>query len=579
MREGAKLGYKCIGFDVNPLAAKLSATTCSPPNLEVFESIVEPILEKFYDKCRHAYTSSFGQEVKYVVHEVQVKCPSCGNISNASTSNKKGRASYCQDCGSRVNFNLKSLVSTVVNGVVLSDGKFEKDPSCISEQKKLSSTSIALKSDNRFNKYFPENKRILSYDGMKTSDLFTERNFGLLCWLADKFHQIDDIAIRDAALLLLTASSAQCSRLIAYRNNMKTGGPAWSVPGFWVPPIHLETNPLYHLKARYRKFIKGLGSLSEVHLNDCRVIQDDCRNIGKYSLPKADVIFLDPPYGDSVPYVEFSMIWNSFLDADANADLDISVSDRKSERKKSWDNYEKSLLEIIDVLKNSLSKDGKFLLTFNNHDLKAWQSLLGAFQANSLLCTNCFYQIPAVVSSKAQFNPESSYVSDLYAVFTIAEDHRYISDLSVVGKDLIRAANLRGNKLTKSMLYRNVFLSFVENNVNYKLLTDIDALVEELFTEESSVFFLKSNFVQPSPSVLGDLSQVCVEVFREKTREGSCKWDDLFLAILEQLKDIGLPDPSEVKFALKDHMVMKDKKCIPISNLSIESEPNQSRLF
>ena len=43
------------------------------------------------------------------------------------------------------------------------------------------------------------------------------------------------------------ASVAQCSRLIAYRNDLTTGGPAWTVPGFWVPPVHLETNPLPHI--------------------------------------------------------------------------------------------------------------------------------------------------------------------------------------------------------------------------------------------------------------------------------------------------------------------------------------------
>ena len=57
-----------------------------------------------------------------------------------------------------------------------------------------------------------------------------------------------------------------------------------------------------------------------------------------------DLIFLDPPYGDSVPYTEFSNIWNSFLKNIPSSDLDISVSDR-IDKNESWNRYSIKLHE------------------------------------------------------------------------------------------------------------------------------------------------------------------------------------------------------------------------------------------
>src|SRR5699024_2824648 len=135
--------------------------------------------------------------------------------------------------------------------------------------------------------------------------------------------------VRKAALVMLTASVAQCSRLIPYRNNMKTGGPAWSVPGFWGPPKHLETNPLNHLNARLTKFIRGLKDIKDKSNKGAVNVKKIDAVTGLKGLRDdnvyADLIFFDPPYGDSVPYTEFSNMWNSFLQDIPNVNTDISV--------------------------------------------------------------------------------------------------------------------------------------------------------------------------------------------------------------------------------------------------------------
>jgi hypothetical protein len=115
--------------------------------------------------------------------------------------------------------------------------------------------------DALFDVAFPLNRRTLSFDGLTTRRLFTRRNFATLDFLARAFHAIEDPRVRQAALVLLTSTVAQCSRLVASRNDLRTGGQAWTVPGFWVPPVHLETNPLVQIRTRLAKVVRGLAGL------------------------------------------------------------------------------------------------------------------------------------------------------------------------------------------------------------------------------------------------------------------------------------------------------------------------------
>ena len=115
----------------------------------------------------------------------------------------------------------------------------------------------------RFDQPLVPNARILAGPGMSAASLFTARNFSLLAELAERIHQQQaPEAVRDVLLAILTSGAASCSRLIPYRGNLKGGGPAWTVPGFWVAPIHLECNPAVHMQARAKKVLAGLAALS-----------------------------------------------------------------------------------------------------------------------------------------------------------------------------------------------------------------------------------------------------------------------------------------------------------------------------
>ena len=92
-----------------------------------------------------------------------------------------------------------------------------------------------------------------------------------------------------------------------------------------------------------------------------------------------DYVIADPPHGDRVPYLELSMMWNSWLKNKVNYNDEIVISTAKG-RKKDTDNYNlllgKTLKEIVRVLK----PNRHLTLMFNAQNHKTWYELFENFK-------------------------------------------------------------------------------------------------------------------------------------------------------------------------------------------------------
>ena len=474
LSEAAALGATCIGFDVNPIAVELTKATLSPPDADAYRSALSKTLEELEREFASRYQVG-GRSIRYTVHATVVDCGSCGTRVSADTSPKRGRTYVCPKCNSRLYFNLENLVATRQLRAVFDDGT-----ETVAEEEQVA--QLGDDASSPFDHEFPHNGRILAFRGMRTRHLFTPRNFEVLTAFAERICVLPD-AIRSAARLTLTASVAQCSRLIAYRNGLTTGGPAWTVPGFWVPPLHLETNLLAHIRARLQrtykgfKHLRGLAGRGTQHL----VHQGDSGSMLSERMPsgvRAAVAFLDPPYGDSVPYLEFSAMWNSFLGAVPDPGLDIAVSNR-SRGDGTWENYELGLTRIIAALKRAMKNDGRVIVTFNNKDARAWRAMLAALQKAEFRCEGAFYQHPAVVSAKAQLAQDGSYVGDVYCLFMPSSERPSVETVAISAAIRRALRSHQGTTLDDDALQRVAVIEFLRANVDATLFERLPHIIAE----------------------------------------------------------------------------------------------------
>lgn len=544
LSEAVRAGFDARGFDVNPVAVLMTRVTLSPPPRDAFVAAAEEVLAELASLCAAAYGSYDGAPVRYVVHETVVPCPGCGARQRSGSAVRDGRIYRCGHCNTRLHLNLRHLASTEVTEVVTKAGWVESERALSDQQARSAAALGALAQD--YSQPLPENRRILSHDGMQTSHLFTVRNFWLLSHVASRINQHASGPVQDALLLMLTATVPQCSRLIAYRGRMTTGGPAWTVPGFWVPPVHLEANPLLHLAGRMTKFIRGITRLHERPPTATGTVQERDGSAGLAELASSgeqfDLVFFDPPYGDSVPYLEFSALYNSFLGRYVEPAADLSVSDRVGVGD-AWGDYSRGIGTAVEQIRGVLRPAGKLLVTFNSHDDRAWRALFRALQNSGFRACSVSYQLPAVVPAKAQFAPDGSYIGDFYCVYTVAPDaHSPSESLLPIRQAINDAALARRGVIPRAVARRAVAIACIEVNLSASLLSEAFSLLDEMKVRQDGQLVVSA----PPKQDGQDVGEIVLRTAREHEGAGSRSWTRLCTEVADRTSSLGIAGPSEV---------------------------------
>jgi len=554
--ESKKLGINAIGVDVNPIARSISSFLTNPVDAEEFKVQAINLLNNLDTKFGGKYQTKDGNPIRYLIHHVQVKCGECSviNTFNPELHGKNGKK--CEKCGDKLSFGLSSLVGTQISEIVCVDPIASVSSDEITRQSQISSETFS--ETNRFDKNLVNNKRTLTSNEFGVGSYFTPRNFSILSEFAHNAHEVKDESMRRALLLVLTASSAQASRLIASRGGLKTGGQAWTIPGFWVPPVHLESNPFIHLKARIDKLYSAL-KFSETNTDTASSVHV-VASTAKVALQEllenntqADLVFLDPPYGDSVAFLEFSAIWNAFMDEPVSYGDDISVSDRTDDPM-TGDQYLEELTLIFKLVAKVLKPEGKALLTFNNISLDAWKGIIKSFQVAGLIPLEVNYQDPAVISSKSQMAIGGSYIGDFYVIYgkSLSEPTRYIELEDSLLNYLNKVAGARGGSVMYPLLQRYALEFWLENNLEASEIYKIDDLIAANFTKDENKLVSKSAIKYPS------LSQIFLSEI-EKFNKTKISIDDKFLIHVKTLmREFGTPSLFEIKAMLDSLVAAKE---------------------
>ena len=295
------------------------------------------------------------------------------------------------------------------------------------------------------------NSRINAKPHMSIADLFTTRT--LACH-ARLLALINDHAVgpeRDLLLLAFTSNLANCSKLVPpIRSRGPMAAGAW-MTGFYVGATYLENNVLHYFKNRYHKVVRGKrdthaslhqGSthalphegaardVTELVSTACRylLMNEDARCLPLES-ESVDYIFTDPPYGDSVPYFEQSVIWNAWLSFAVNYQSEIVVSDSKL-RAKTIDAYADDLDQALAEIARVLKPEGHLSLTFHSLSGAEWRCLTNAcIKAGFILCE--FEWLTQKTFSPRQLSRRKTVKGDVLLTFTRATHIEPPKSLSV----------------------------------------------------------------------------------------------------------------------------------------------------
>ena len=246
---------------------------------------------------------------------------------------------------------------------------------------------------------FFQNSRINAKSDRKIYELFTPRNLYSISILYDRMKQIESEPLRNLFLLGFTSSIGQASKMvfaIERRNKTKQKRKevgSWVI-GYWMPKIFFENNAWTCFETRIKKIVKAKREQNKFPKHYRKATSfEDLQKVGDYFLANEpsqtflkeiadnsiDYILTDPPHGNRIPYLELSMLWNSWLQKEVNYKDEIVVSEAK-ERNKDIVQYNYLMKETLKQCYRVLKPEKHISFMFNSLDDKAWISILSSFQ-------------------------------------------------------------------------------------------------------------------------------------------------------------------------------------------------------
>lgn len=371
--EAILLGRKVISHDLNPVATFIQEQLLNQNiDLKIFEIEIEKIL------------SELEKEVGFVY---QTTCPICNSPAPIIASLRTKEDSL--------------LVNKISCGCSRTAIEKHVDNRDI---QKIKDIENGIDIPDHPNELLIRNGRISAKEGMYTDHLFTKRALLVHAKLWGKLKEINDINVKNLALFTFTSNLANCSRLvppIKSRGIMSAG--AW-MTGFYTGETYIENNVLHYFKNRFKKILNGkkdffnslngrvdkLGDVNSLYSSPNGgyfILNGDAKNLTIRD-QSVDYIFTDFPYGDSVPYFEQSIIWNTWLNFDVKYQDEIVVSDSK-QRKKDQVLFSKDIQKSIEEIYRVLKFESYFTFTFHSLEGSEWYALIRS-------CLECGFIIESI---------------------------------------------------------------------------------------------------------------------------------------------------------------------------------------
>jgi len=438
------------------------------------------------------------------------------------------------------------------------------------------------------------NTRVNVHKGEKVSDLFTKRNLLALSMI---FHEIDGLQegiIKEMMKFIFTSTLGQASKMVfVIRKRGRAKGKveeskpevgSWATRGYWVPPEFFEINVWNCFEQRYKKVCRGKKESNEQIKN-----VDEAENFAelkgrKNFLAKVydvlelsslipdetiDYVFTDPPYGDSVPYLELDYMWSSWLKFDLDFDSEIIISDSPVRKEKNYDMYYKMLCaafrEIYRVLKR-----GKYLtVTFHNTDIRIYNSIISSVILAGFDLEKIIYQPPARPSAKGLLAPYGSAIGDYYIRFRKPETERGILSSEEIDKEryerivveAIKGIIAKRGELTPYSIIVNSYTEIYEKLKENGFLFSAPQTVEEILKKRlNQDFILKDNkWWFKDVSVIPYIERVPLDERVEKVtinvlnRKIKASFDDVLREIFTKFPNALTPDIQSVRNVLSKY--------------------------
>lgn len=560
--ESLILKRKAVAIDLDPVSSFITRCTALPVDLEALDDIFSTIKKTVKPEVDALY---------------QTKCPRCGENTIAEAviwnGNKPIEIRYRCQCKKQGKETLWKEI--------------EQDD--LDRLSQIDATTIPY--------WYPTarlvwNSRINVSKNMTVVDLFTHRNLFALAAIFNAIEKIANPTHKQLMKFCFTSSLGQASRMVfVYRiagREKQVGG--WATRGYWIPPEYFEINAWNGFEERFEKLKRGKFETNQLigsnfqeatnfkELSDRRPLLALTQSATALSgIPdnSVDYIFTDPPYGDSVPYLELDLLWVSWLREQQNFDEEIVISD-SPERKKDFDEYYRMLMQAFREINRVLKPSSWLTVTFHSTDIKIYNSIIRAVVYSGFKLDKILYQQPARASAKALLAPYGSAIGDYYLRFLKPESPRQFAldealiDLSAFENIVVDAVRSiiakRGQPVSYNDVLQGIYVML--DQYGYLLAAKPDRIDSVLENHKDTDFeFIEGKgwwLKNPQEYLLHVIpldERVEMTVVQTLRRVAKASFDDILQDLFLTFKNALTPNPPVVTSILNEYALKtKDGK-------------------
>lgn len=204
------------------------------------------------------------------------------------------------------------------------------------------------------------------------ADFWSARNLFALSVLNEGIGREADARLRDALRFVFTAIVNRASR--RYQWNAKR--PTNVLGGtLYIASLRYEWNVLSLFGRKLRSAI-GYYRAVPVPAGSVEVKQGSASKLDAIPSSSIDYCFTDPPFGANIYYADASLLWESWLGALTDRDLEAVVSRKRPT--KGLDDYRDLMARSLAEVRRCLRADGVITMVFQNTDGTVWQAIRDA---------------------------------------------------------------------------------------------------------------------------------------------------------------------------------------------------------
>ena len=390
---------KAILFDLSPAATFIGANNVVAISKEVFLQKGLEILREVQLEFGYLYETEYGTDQKgniiYTIWTDIVKCPYCQkeskywdlfhNTPKEILTQKKNQTYIKCFCNAIIesgdflyvldSYGKRTQVPVMVSCVV-GKKRYLKQASIADIQlaKKIESIKIPY--------WFPTDK-FMHRDGKwgdlwrgyhigldAANDFYMTRNLMVLSAIYDKICKITDKLLRNKLLFTFTAVLPRVNKLNRYMpEHERHVGPLSGT--LYVSKLPVEINVLENFSDKLIE-IANAGNISD---NSVFVSTQSSTNLSQITDATVDYVFVDPPFGDNLPYAELNFLSESWLKIFTNTGPEAIVSEIQG---KKLDTYRNMMYEAFCEGYRILKPKRWITVEFHNSKASVWNAIQDA---------------------------------------------------------------------------------------------------------------------------------------------------------------------------------------------------------